>query len=925
MSLEAESRRKDLWDADPMDVSGIAVANTFGAANQKDDKKFQAIFDYGVLGAFYSSGVSMGSTVHAESIRGSAEYKAFEGSQITPPWEQRQIADGDILNRIFTSKPLIDLEADDLQGEELGDDNRKLFALYKGMLRLQELVDFATVDSRAETMRPLLDQQFQNYYAELQSFVEDNPLLDIDLIFGMSNASTDANIKRPATPTSFLASVISTVRTDPIPGLTGSETFTISVTENGTTTDVAVDLSGITGTLDIDTVVDHINTQLAAATDVATRFKTTRLNEFQYAIEIDKIIGEDLSFSTTDTAEPAVYVAGGSGSGIFGNGFVVKVDDLSAAAPTQAWYRGISTGAEDEDTAGAVATDSNGNVYVVGSTVGDLDDQVNGGTQDAYLQKYDAAGNLIWTQLLGSADTAKGVSVTVDSGDNIIIAGQTTARLTDTAAGGNGDAFVTKFDSTGQELWTRQVAPYADDGAVSVTVDASDNIFLTGFAASAIADGLTHGGGRDAFVTKLDSSGTLAYNKQFGGTGDETPSAITVDNSGSLFVAYDDGTNAYVRKYTDSATNDPAVWEVDLGALGNGQVGGLAIDTTGEIYVTGYSDNAALNGTVATAHSGGIDGFVTRITDSGASAAIDWLSYVGSSGTDQALDVAVNGGNVYLTGNTDGTIGSATQVGDQDGFVAKLDNTGALTWAHQFGGGFSHSGAAINFDAGGTSVLSLLGLPNGEIPGTIATTAVSQSTVRGGQSFGIKVDGGTTQTITIGDTDSFGWIAFQINKVLGNAGQARYLTADNSTLLPKPTEEYLTIEALDGATIELVAGPDGFDALPGLGLSPKILRGEFIDADKQAEFEQTFFEMGMVDTLDLLSQKSSSDARDVIDNAMRVIRKAYDMLNFGPQEDDPLLSAGPPPAYLAEKIAAYEDALNQVQNGLLGTGIPFVT
>ena len=334
--------------------------------------------------------------------------------------------------------------------------------------------------------------------------------------------------------------------------------------------------------------------------------------------------------------------------------------------------------------------DSDGNVYVVGSTGGNLDGQINNGSDDVYLIKYDAAGQEIYTRLLGSAGNSAGFAVAVDSEDNVIVAGQTSGLLTESSFGGGYDTFVTKFNSEGQEQFTRQAAPFADDGALALTIDSSNNIYLAGFARGSVG-GETFGGASDAFFTKLDSSGTLVYNEQFGDSGDERATAITVDNAGNVYVAGTDDGNGFVRKYDDSGGTPSLTYSVDLGALGSdGDVTGVDLDSQGNPLIVGHTTNASLSSTINNAHSGGLDAFILEVRDN--TATIREVTYVGTSGDEQGFGISIDDdasdNDVYITGTTTGVFTSETQKAATDGFIAKVDRNGNIEFVHQFGGNF---------------------------------------------------------------------------------------------------------------------------------------------------------------------------------------------------------------------------------------------
>ena len=310
--------------------------------------------------------------------------------------------------------------------------------------------------------------------------------------------------------------------------------------------------------------------------------------------------------------------------------------------------------------------------------------------------------------MLGSADDASGFAVTVDGSDSVYVAGQTFSLLDSSGFGGGYDAFVTKFDNTGQEEFTRQLAPFADDGAFGLAVDTSDNVFITGFTRGSVG-GETHNGGSDAYVTKIDSTGSTVFNVQFGDSGEEVGNAINVDSSGNFLVVGTDDGNGFLRKYDGSGSTASLTYDFDLGSLGtDGSVQGVTLDSAGDVLITGSTSNTALATTVINAHSGGTDAFVFKVDDQTTTAAETYVTYVGTSGTDKGLGITIDTStdDVYISGSTTGELTGETQTGAQDAFVAKISTAGALTWTHQFGGGFNHAANGIVFDADGTRATS---------------------------------------------------------------------------------------------------------------------------------------------------------------------------------------------------------------------------
>ena len=731
---------------------------------------------------------------------------------------------------------------------------------------------------------------------------------DITLIDGLRQAKTESSLDYPASNFTdvHFGQVIATVRDDPVTGITGTETFSIEVTRaDGSTETVNVDLANVAGTLNVDNIVTEINTQLAAGSGIGTTFGVERYDEFSYGLRVD--LGADESIEMTPgTSEGSLFVAGTAGSGDSAGGFYIKLDDLGTADPTQFVYENINT-LQAEDKANAIAVDSQGNSYIVGKTGGNLDpNQINTDGADVILQKFDAAGQLIFTRMLGSANDANGFAVTVDSSDNVYVAGQTFGLLDSSGFGGGYDAFVTKFDKTGEEQFTRQLAPFADDGAFGLAVDTSDNVFITGFARGSVG-GETHNGGSDAYVTKIDSTGSTVFNEQFGDSGEEVANAITVDSSGNFYVAGTDDGNGFLRKYDGSGSTASLTYNFDLGSLGtDGSVTGVVLDSAGDVLVTGATSNAALASTVINAHSGGTDAFIFKVDDQTTTAAETYVTYVGTSATDKGLDITIDTStdDVYISGSTTGALTGESQTGAQDAFVAKVSTAGAITWTHQFGGGFNHAANGIVFDADGTSALTRLGLNSDKIVADEADTVSALSTARADQYFYVAVDDQPRQKITLADDDTFGFLRSKINAALGVKGRA--------TSSDDLGSARIEIEALNGAKIEVFKGTDEFDLLTPLGLTEVTLYGEPTDETELDAFEQSFFELGIVTNLSVLDATKSEDASAIILSAQREIRDAFDFITLGPQEDEPVI--GPPPKFLADQIAALQGALNALQS-----------
>ena len=916
---------------------------------------FLVPFDYNTLSAFYSSGAALGQTLHAEVIRNGplSDFFARDRVDVIPPWDFPDPVLDDsanaILGRIFSLEPLINTEDASFDRPGVDGDFTKLFALHQGLGRMKELAAFAQT-IKGEALAPILEKTFQDYLAEVKAFLGETQITGFantltgdalkasldeafrnfqdslsnntsgDFIQGISvlsgfrtetlTATIDLETDDPVDSIygltirkAFEGAIVSTSGTAALSDLTGTETFTIAVTRNSATTNVSVDLSDAAST-GLEDIVTLINNELASA-GFSTFAQTKEHNAEAFGLEFSLADGEELAFSTVSSTESAVYVAGRGGSGDLAQGFVMKLDDLAASDPDQVFYDEVNA-LDSFESSNGVAVDSNGFVYTVGTTGGSLDDQVNENGTDVYLIKYDHGGNVMFTRLLGSASDASGFGVAVDGSDNVIITGQTYTQLTDDGFGGNSDTFVTKFDDEGQELWTRQLSPIAADGGLAITTDSSDNVYVVGFTDDAIGSTETHGGGRDGFLTKLDSDGNLTYDEQIGDSGSERATAVVVDSSNNVWVAGTDDGNAFLRKFDDSGGTPSETYNLDLGSLGtDGDVTGVALDSAGDVYVVGTTTNAALSGSVVDAHSGGTDAFVLKVDDQVSSAVEDFVTYSGTSDNDEGGGVVIDtsDNSFYIAGNTEGVFAGESQSSTVDGFVTKFNSSGTIQYTHQFGSAYANRSFDIAFDSDGTSVLSILGLPNGNVPPDDATTLVAQTSVRAGQSFTIDLNGNGPERITIEDDDTLRGLAFKINDILGTYGKA--------FVEEEGTVERLLIQAQNAGQIVINSGPVGFDALASLGLTPTRLDAANFDLETGQEIDDSIFELGLIADINVSTKDDAADAYILLESAQLELRKAFDFLTIGPQEKKPV-PTGPPPAFLQKQIAQLTLALNRL-------------
>jgi len=796
----------------------------------------------------------------------------------------------------------------------LTNDNNKLFALYTALNRLEYIAQMANRDGTTNGQRPGIDRNFQDGIAQILSFVNTTQFSNLTVTAGKKASSVQADISIAYPKTDYMGGVVAGDKKvfDPVYGVTASDSFKISVTRGGTTTDVAIDLANVTGPLNIDNINNYVNQQLQAA-GFATRFSRVQTGgdlingTATWGVKIAGAPNEKVALSSAVTA-PAVYVAGSASKSADQEGKLVKLTSLSSAPVS-----GFSASIDPENGAAAVkatVVDADGNVYVAGNSTGSFGSEFNQGSQDVFLSKYDSAGNRQWTKLLGSAGDAGAYGLAVDpSSGGVVVAGSVTGDLSPGAIGGGSDSFVAKYDSEGNQTWLRQIAPVSNDRANSVSVDADGNIFVGGQTDNTIGSGQTSAGGTDAYIAKLSKTGTLLYQRQFGTAGTDTATHTAIADDGNLVVASIQNGHAMLTKFNAADNVSAPMWQIDLGDIQGGTIGGIAV-ANGRIYLSGTSTASNLTAGGAAAlvnvHSGGNDSFVFAATDSGAGASADFVSYVGTGASEQGGGIAAANGKLYLTGTTTGTFAGETRnVADTHNlFVAQLSAGGTIDWTRQYGGaGGESQGTSIAVDASGSSVLDALKLPRGSIVSNQSNLIESQTTARAGDYFTVKIEGrsGTREKkITLTKGETLRSLALKINNALLFDGKAKTLGVKGG--------QGLKIAVNEGVKVQFIAGSKDFDALAGLGLKPQIIVNDGKDTKEGAATGPQTIGLGIDGLLNLLTKNDASHARTVLLGAQSQIKQLYSQLN-SPAGSAATQAVGPAPAYLQSQMAGYQTAL----------------
>ena len=395
----------------------------------------------------------------------------------------------------------------------------------------------------------------------------------------------------------------------------------------------------------------------------------------------------------------------------------------------QNWAWAKSAGGPQKVESYAITVDKSGNSYITGwfedtLTIGNIKLAAtitnNAFASDVFIAKYDINGNLIWAKRAGGANYDFGNGITTDASGNVYVIGgfnlTATFGTNTVTSSGDFDVFIAKYDPNGNNLWVKRCGGAGWDVGNGVTIDKSDNCYITGGYRNTGTFGttsLTSLGNYDAFIAKYDSTGAFIWAKSAGGTGDDRGQSLSTDGANNCYViGFFNGTATIgITPLTSAGSSD--IWIAKYDASGNSvwakRAGGpledeglsIASDPLGNMYLTGYFNGAALFGsgldTLTKVSAGGADIFAGKYDYKGD---VKWMNSFGGTMDDKGYGISIDSsGHSFVAGSFFNTAHfdtiTAISANQDDAFVAGLNNLGTAKWVAHGGGLNSDIGRGV--------------------------------------------------------------------------------------------------------------------------------------------------------------------------------------------------------------------------------------
>jgi len=295
---------------------------------------------------------------------------------------------------------------------------------------------------------------------------------------------------------------------------------------------------------------------------------------------------------------------------------------------------------------------------------------IGAGGNDIVLFKLSPAGSVIWQRTLGGAGSDTAYSVALDSSGAVYVAGST-----DSQGAGLSELLLAKYSNSGVLQWQRSLGGAGNEFGAAIAISSGDAIYVAGTTNPGVGSG-------DMLLARYSTSGTIQWQVRLGGASSEAGNGVTVDSSGNVYICGFSGStgsgslDAIIAKYNSAGALQ---WQRSLSAAGTDIANGVVADSFGGVCVVGNTDSQG---------AGANDLLISKYNSSGA---LQWQRSLGGAGNEYGFRITTDSaGDFYVAGRSD-----AIGAGLSELLLAKYSNSGVLQWQRSLGGAGNEFGTGI--------------------------------------------------------------------------------------------------------------------------------------------------------------------------------------------------------------------------------------
>lgn len=391
-----------------------------------------------------------------------------------------------------------------------------------------------------------------------------------------------------------------------------------------------------------------------------------------------------------------VYPINGSGSG-------PNSDEVSATTfilVLVEWQKPL--GGPSFDYGYSVRQTSDGG-YVIAGMAGSNGGDITGyrGSGDFWVVKLTGTGVLQWQKALGGIDAEIAFCIQQTSDGGYIVAGYS-ASINGDVTGNKGfkDFWVVKLTNTGDLEWQKTMGGSGHEIAYSIKQTSDGGYIVAGQTNSSDGDVTGNKGWVDIWIVKLTGAGTIEWQKTFGGTNDDNAYSIEQTTDGGYIVAgttysgdgditnFQGSTDCWIIKLTSTGTMQ---WQKTFGGTRGDHASSIRQTSDGGYIIAGHSSSG--NGNVS-GNSGASDFWIIKLNNAGS---LQWQKNLGGTGEDYASDIRqISDGSYIAVGFTQSNDGHVSgNKGGTDLWIVKLTSSGIFQGQKVLGGSSDDFGYSI--------------------------------------------------------------------------------------------------------------------------------------------------------------------------------------------------------------------------------------